>query len=184
MKCSQNYDFIFCLIMYMGWQFRLSLVSEAIVGKFNRRRWGCTMSRMMMWAFEIPPGPHPLEDMKCSLTFASPIINRYPLMLQVGRPLPQLTPGFHLCSWVDRTHTHSQIHILTHTRARMRTHTHTHTHAHTHTNTTHTTNKQTHHLRIMEATCNPLKLMCDISSPTCSLKCYLFYTCKKIISYY
>jgi len=31
---------------------------------------------------EVPPRPHPLADMDSSLTFASPVIPRYPLMLQ------------------------------------------------------------------------------------------------------
>jgi len=36
------------------------------------RRWGYTMPRVMVWAPEVPPGPHPLVDMDSSLTFSSP----------------------------------------------------------------------------------------------------------------
>ena len=35
-----------------------------------------------------PSGPHPLVNMNSSLTCASPIITRYPLMLQLGGLLP------------------------------------------------------------------------------------------------
>jgi len=54
------------------------------------RRWDCTMSRVMVWAPEVPPGPHPLVDMDMdsSSTFAFPVITRYPLMLQLGGLLP------------------------------------------------------------------------------------------------
>ena len=45
------------------------------------RRWGCTMLKVIIWALKVPPGPHPLVDMDSSLTFASPVITRYPLML-------------------------------------------------------------------------------------------------------
>ena len=37
----------------------------------------------MVWAPKVPPGPHPLVDMDSNLTFASPVITRYPLMLQL-----------------------------------------------------------------------------------------------------
>jgi len=37
-------------------------------------RWGCTMPRVMVWAPEVPPGPHPLVDMDSNLIFASPVI--------------------------------------------------------------------------------------------------------------
>ena len=43
-----------------------------------------TSLRVMVWAPKVPPGPHPLVDMDSSLTFASPVITRYPLMLQLG----------------------------------------------------------------------------------------------------
>ena len=43
-------------------------------------RWGCSMLRVMVWAPRVPPGPHPFVDMDSSLTFASPVITRYPLM--------------------------------------------------------------------------------------------------------
>ena len=45
---------------------------------------GCTMLRVMVWAPRVPPGPHPLLNMDGSLTFASPVITRYPLMLQLA----------------------------------------------------------------------------------------------------
>ena len=60
------------------------------------------MLRVMVWAPKVPPGPHPLVDMDSSLTFASPVITRYPLMLQLG--------GLH-----TRTHAHAHTHTHTHT---------------------------------------------------------------------
>ena len=41
------------------------------------------MSRVMVWAPEVPPESHPLMDMDSSLTFASLVITRYPLMIQL-----------------------------------------------------------------------------------------------------
>ena len=32
------------------------------------RRWSCTIPKVMVWAPEVPPGPHPLVDMDNSLT--------------------------------------------------------------------------------------------------------------------
>ena len=49
------------------------------------------------------------------LVFASPVNTRYPLMLQLGGPLPQLTPGHHLNSWVD-THAHTTHIYIPHSR--------------------------------------------------------------------
>ena len=43
------------------------------------------MPRVMVWA---PKVPYPLVGMDSSLTFASPVITRYPLMLQLGGLLP------------------------------------------------------------------------------------------------
>ena len=68
------------------------------------RRWGCSMARMMVWAPEVPPGPHPLVGMDSSLTFATPVNTRYPLMLQLGGLPPQFT----------LTHRHTHAHTRTH----------------------------------------------------------------------
>ena len=76
------------------------------------------------------------------LAFASLVDTRYPLMLQLGELLPQLTPGPHLNSWVDWSNVSKiscsrkqqqqvGMHVCTHTH----THTHARTHAHTHTHT-------------------------------------------------
>ena len=45
------------------------------------------MSRVMVWAPEVPPGLHPLVDMDSILTFASPVITRYPLVGHTHRDL-------------------------------------------------------------------------------------------------
>jgi len=60
------------------------------------------MPRMMVWAPEVPLGPHPLTDMDSSLTFAFPVITRYPLMLQLGGL-------FHTCARVHM-HAHTCMH--------------------------------------------------------------------------
>jgi len=34
-------------------------------------RWGCIIPVVMVWAPEVPPGPHPLVDMDSSLTYTN-----------------------------------------------------------------------------------------------------------------
>jgi len=46
------------------------------------------ISIVTLGAPEVPPGPHLLTDMDSSLTFVSPAITRYPLMLQLDVLLP------------------------------------------------------------------------------------------------
>ena len=139
MKCSQNYDFIFCLIMYMGWQFRLSLVSEAIAGKFNRRTstlqvglyhvqnddvgirnptWTTPIRRHEM-QFDICFPNYQQVSIDVTGGWAASLVNtRFPFM-QLGR---------------QDTHTLSDTHTHTHacTHAHAHAHTHTCTHAHKH----------------------------------------------------
>ena len=101
-----------------------------------------------VWAPEVPSGPNPLADMDSSLKFASPVITRYSLMLQLCGLLHQLTPGTHLYSWVDslaQGNTNStkvtpnpqpfdqKADVLT---------TQLYTHAHVHSTHTHTTQAQ------------------------------------------
>ena len=50
--------------------------------------WGCIKPRVMVWAPQVPPGPHPFVDMDSSLIFGSPVITRYQLVLQLGGLLP------------------------------------------------------------------------------------------------
>ena len=70
------------------------------------------MLRVMVWAPKVPPGPHPLVDMDSSLTFASPVITRYPLMLQLGG-LEQCEQSFLLKETPtipEWPHTHARTH--------------------------------------------------------------------------
>ena len=41
------------------------------------------MPRVMVWAPEVPPEPNIFIDMDSNLTFAFPVITRYPLMGQL-----------------------------------------------------------------------------------------------------
>ena len=52
---------------------------------------------MMVWAPEIPPGPHLLADMDSSLTFASQV----PIDVTDGWAASLGKTGPHLYSWVD-----------------------------------------------------------------------------------
>ena len=97
-------------------------------------RWGCSMTRVMMWAPKVPPGPHPLVDMDSSFTFG-PMWVKFlaqgnnntkvtwveikPAYLLISRPMP-----WPLCYTASHTHTH--------------THTHTHIYSHMHAHRTHT----------------------------------------------
>ena len=92
------------------------------------------MLRVMVWAPKVLPGPHPLVDMDSSLTFASPVIARYPLMLQLGGLLLKETPT--IPEWpqmgIEPTifglEGRFPDHLATHMHARTHADTHTHTH--------------------------------------------------------
>jgi len=68
--------------------FLVGFLENPTGGELAPRRWGCSMSKVMVWAPEVPLGPHSLVDMDSSLIFTSPVITRYPLMLQLGGLLP------------------------------------------------------------------------------------------------
>jgi len=77
-----------------------SVLANPLGGELVYCWWGCTMPRVMVWAPKVPQGSRPLVDMDSSLTFTSPVITRYPLMLQLGGLFPQLAPGPHLMASV------------------------------------------------------------------------------------
>jgi len=91
---------------------------------------------------EVPQWPHSAKRDKDSWAFASPVYTRYPMMLQLGGMLPQLTHSTAGTMWVKFLargwmHTNTHTHTYTHTYIQIQmynTHTVTSTHARTHTN--------------------------------------------------
>ena len=127
---------------WIGWY--KPVLANPLGEKLVHRRWGCTMSRVMVCAPEVPPGPHPLVDIDSNC-----------------HSLPQLLPGTHWCySWHTHTHTHTHPHTHTHTHIHTCTHTHTHLHACTHRDRLACTHAHTHtHLHARAPT-----LICSLVS--------------------
>ena len=61
-------------------------------GLVTRRR-TVQVSQIEVVEPKVPQRPHTSKRDKDSWAFASPVYTRYPLMLQLGGLLPQLTPG-------------------------------------------------------------------------------------------
>ena len=69
-------------------------------GLVTRRR-TIQVSQIEVAEPKVPQRPHTVKRDKDSWAFTPSILTGYPLMLQLGGLLPQLTPGPHLYSWVD-----------------------------------------------------------------------------------